>query len=86
MTYALCFILVRQREQYNTFCHFMLTQLDWVCYRWVFQEVLYIVRLSPYLNLILPVNQCLNFEIPLGLGSLLNVAGTVVIQATHGSH
>ena len=45
----------------------------------------YIMRLSPYLYFVLPVNKRLNFEIPLRLGPFLNVAGTVVIQARHGS-
>ena len=84
-TFDICSVLVGQREQYNTLGHFVLTQLDWVCYRWVLQQVLYVMRLSPYLYFILPVNKRLNFEILLRLGAFLSVAGAVVIQSRHGS-
>ena len=52
---------------------------------WMLKQVPYVMRLCPYLYLVLPANKGLMFEIPLGLSALLKIVGTIIVQAKNSS-
>ena len=62
--------MIGQREQYDTLRYLMHTQLIRSSYRWMLKQVPYVMRICPYLNLVLPVNKRPSFEIPHGLSAL----------------
>ena len=57
--------MIGQCEQYDSLSYLMLTQLSWISYRRMLRQVPYVIRLCPYLYLMLPLNKGLTFEIPL---------------------
>jgi len=73
--------MVRQCEQDDTLGYFVLTQFSRSSHRWMFKQVPDVMRLSPYLYFMLPVNESLMLKIQLGLNALLKIAGTIIAQA-----